>query len=311
MTDQNNHVEPNEELLEEVIDESAVQAEEAYESTDEETELEAGAEESSEVETGETKAEEEPEEEYTCDLNTLAQVEALLLASTKPMKIPEIADYLTEDLDHQSIKYLIEELQESYSERESGIEVASIKGQGYRIQTRPEAAPLMQRLFACRPRPLSRSAQETIAIIVYRQPVTRSEIEFIRGVDAGSIVKSLMDRGFVKCVGRKDVPGRPMLFGTTDEFLRVFGLSSIKELPNLESFQSQDEVLNQAEKAIERFDREEAGEEVPDVLEPNLEQVADDTDAKAVLDAVEVPDEVKELEAQTKRGEGLINEVLD
>jgi segregation and condensation protein B len=95
----------------------------------------------------------------------------------------------------------------------------------------------MERMFATRPRSLSRAAQETLAIIAYRQPVTRADIEFIRGVDAGSIIKNLLERDLIRCVGRREISGRPMLFGTTDEFLRVYQLAKLTDLPPLASFQ--------------------------------------------------------------------------
>jgi len=112
----------------------------------------------------------------------------------------------------------------------------------------------MEKMFASRPRPISRAALETLSIIAYRQPVTRAEVEFIRGVDAGSIFKTLLERDLVKCVGRKEIVGRPMLFGTSDEFLKVFNLSSIKDLPPLESFQPSREMVQGAMERIEGQD---------------------------------------------------------
>jgi segregation and condensation protein B len=109
----------------------------------------------------------------------------------------------------------------------------------------------MERMFASRPRPISRAALETLAIIAYRQPVTRAEVEFIRGVDAGSIFKTLLERDLIKCTGRKEIVGRPMLFGTTDNFLTVFNLSSIKDLPPLESFQPSREMVQGAMEKLE------------------------------------------------------------
>ena len=108
----------------------------------------------------------------------------------------------------------------------------------------------MSKIFSERPRPLSRAAQETLAIIAYRQPITRASIEFIRGVDAGSIIKNLLERDLIRCVGRKDDGGRPMLFGTTEEFCRVYEIKSIKDLPPLEAFQPSRETVSQAMEKI-------------------------------------------------------------
>ena len=108
----------------------------------------------------------------------------------------------------------------------------------------------MERLFSSRPRPLSRAALETLSVIAYRQPVTRADIEFIRGVDAGSIIKNLLDRELIACVGRKEDSGRPMLFGTTKEFLKVFSLNTLSDLPPLAAFQPSAEVVGDALKKM-------------------------------------------------------------
>ena len=118
-------------------------------------------------------------------------------------------------------------------------------------------------LYMKKPRPLSRAAQETLAIIAYRQPTTRAEIEFIRGVDAGSIIKNLLERDMIVCVGRKEIAGRPMLFATTEEFLRVYNLASLKDLPSIESFQPEKSSINSALAELESKD-----------LDLDLEQVA-------------------------------------
>lgn len=186
-------------------------------------------------------------------LDLSSELEAILFASQKPLKIPEIQELFADrELKAREIIAAIEGLIRIYRERGGGIHITHQKGLGYQFQTVPAAAPLMEAMFSRRPRPLSRAAHETLAIIAYRQPVSRADIEFIRGVDAGSIIKNLLERCLITCVGRKeDSPGKPMVFGTTDEFLRVYRLNSLSQLPPLESFQPDPNTIEKAFSKIE------------------------------------------------------------
>ena len=156
-----------------------------------------------------------------------------------------------------------DELIEFYRDRAGGFHLKYIKRMGYQFQTTTAAKPLMERQFSSRPRPLSRAALETLAVIAYRQKqskgVTRAEVEFIRGVDAGSIFKTLVERNLLTCTGRKEIPGRPMMFGVTEEFLKVFQLGSINDLPALESFQTPQDILEAANQKIADFEAEQEG----------------------------------------------------
>ena len=192
-------------------------------------------------------------------LNLEAQVEAILFAAPKPLAVQDICELLEEDGEHpksELIQPIIGQLIKLYRERNGGFRLEFEKGVGYQFRTVPAAAPLMERMFSTRQRPLSRAALETLAILAYRQPVTRADIEAIRGVDAGSIIKNLLDRELISCVGRKEDSGRPMMFGTSPEFLRVFRISSLDDLPPLSAFQPVPETMSEAE------DRLELGEEV-------------------------------------------------
>lgn len=180
-------------------------------------------------------------------LSLEAQVEAVLFATDQYMRPQEIRDLIVEegsDVAVKQVELLISSLRRQYEERKGGFRVGVDPGLGYRLETVPAASSLMQRMFTSRPRPLSRAALETLSIIAYRQPSTRAEVEYIRGVDAGSIIKNLLDRGLIKCVGRKEDAGRPMLFGTTGEFLKVFQLEHIEDLPSLASFQTSSDITN-------------------------------------------------------------------
>jgi segregation and condensation protein B len=191
-------------------------------------------------------------------INLEAQVEAVLFAAPKPISISEIAETLGDDdgnePEHGVIDAIVQQLFRLYKERSGGFRLEYDKGSGYQFRTVPAAAPIMERMFSSRQRPLSRAAHETLAIIAYRQPCTRADIEFIRGVDAGSIIKNLLERDLVACVGRKEDSGRPMLFGTTAEFMRVFRIQTLNDLPPLSAFQPASEAMIDAFQKIDRPD---------------------------------------------------------
>lgn len=180
------------------------------------------------------------------NLSLKSQVEALIFASPKALSVGDLLDLAGERFSKEDLEEVLQNLVLHYKESDTGIFIELTATGEYQFRTKSEYSPLMEKLFSTRPRTLSRAAQETLAIIAYRQPVTRADIEFIRGVDAGSIIKNLLDRDLVKCVGRKEEVGRPMLFGTTHQFLNVFQISKISDLPPLESFQPSKEVLDVA-----------------------------------------------------------------
>ena len=190
-------------------------------------------------------------------LSLEAQVEAILFATAKPIQPGEILEILPEDTySAKQVSEAIEQLKKYYEERAGGITLAYQRGLGYQMQTVEQASFLMERMFSKKPRPLSRPAQETLAIIAYRQPVTRADIEYIRGVDAGSIIKNLLEKELIRCTGRKEEVGRPMLFGTTEEFLHTYRLLSLDELPPLEAFQPKLGEMRSALSAITEKDEE-------------------------------------------------------
>ena len=205
----------------------------------------------------------------------------------------ETAQAAPTGLTLRSVQVALDNLTDHFRDRCGGFHLAYIKRMGYQFQTVPAAAALMEKQFAKRPRPISRAALETLSIIAYRQPCTRAEVEFVRGVDAGSIINGLMERGMITCVGRKEIPGRPMLFGTTDEFLKTFQLGHVKDLPSLESFQPATDVLKTA------FEKLAAGPESTDVeefigdeeysvdAESPMEELRDETVAEAAREIMQ------------------------
>lgn len=164
------------------------------------------------------------------DLSPKRILEALLFATARPMTIPDLRKVMP-GLTAKELGRLAHELREDYEQEGRSFELIEIAG-GYEIVTRKEYAPWLARLELQRKaRQASRSALETLAILAYKQPVTRAEIEELRGVDISGVLSTLLEKGFIKIVGKKEVPGRPFLYGTTEKFLEHFGLKSLTDLP--------------------------------------------------------------------------------
>jgi segregation and condensation protein B len=166
----------------------------------------------------------------------VAVLEALVFASDTPLSLERIAETLKgEGLDRKALSSLLERLKTEYEARDGGICLEEVAG-GYQFRTRPEMSSWIRRLKASRPALLSPAALETLAIVAYRQPVVKGEIDRVRGVDVGGVLRSLLERKMVRMVGRKDAPGKPILYGTTKKFLEVFQLRDLSELPTLREF---------------------------------------------------------------------------
>jgi len=161
-------------------------------------------------------------------------LEAFLFVSSSPVQIAQIKDALGVEQD-QLIKTAFQELKAKYENEERGLRIIEVAG-GYRLSTSPETAPHLKKWFKKQKPRLSRASLETLSIIAYRQPITRSEIEAIRGVNVEGALGTLLDRGLVRIVGRRDTAGRPILYGTTRIFLEHFGLNTLKDLPLLNEF---------------------------------------------------------------------------
>ena len=160
-------------------------------------------------------------------------VEGALLASGRPLSVDELLALFSDEErpERSEVRKALETLAEEFKDR--GIELKEIAS-GYRIQVRRELSPWISRLWEERPARYSRALLETLALIAYRQPITRGEIEDVRGVTVSTnIIRTLQDRGWVRVVGHRDVPGHPEMFGTTREFLDYFSLKSLDELPTL------------------------------------------------------------------------------
>lgn len=167
--------------------------------------------------------------------NRKSVIEALLLASEKPLPLDKIREIL-DNLPTQEALKLIEELKMEYEQANRGIRITEIAG-GFQMITAPNFAPFLKKLFKSRnTERLSKPALETLAIIAYKQPLTRGEIELLRDVNVDGVMKNLVDKNLIRICGRKKVPGNPYVYGTTRHFLEYFGLKSLKDLPRIEEF---------------------------------------------------------------------------
>jgi len=160
-----------------------------------------------------------------------AVIERMLLASGAPVPLARLVDAL-EGPDRREVAAALRALGASYEREGRGLRLVYVAG-GYQLRSAPEHARWVRRLLGGRPPRLSRPLLETLAIVAYRQPCTRPEIEAIRGVDADAVLASLVERRLIRILGRKDAPGRPILYGTTKDFLEVFDLPDVQALPPL------------------------------------------------------------------------------
>lgn len=206
------------------------------------------------------------------DEATRTSLEALIFAAAGPATVAQLRRALPK-LSPSEIAEGVKQINEELLRDGRPYEIVEVAG-GYRFRTRPEFGDLILAAQPERKTRLSRPALETASVIAYRQPVTRAEIEDLRCVDCGAVVKSLMDRGLIRIVGRRDAPGRPVLYGTTARFLETFGLRSLRDLPELREIAERYEEHGtpMAEAAASEDDdsveREAAAEALPDGDEP-------------------------------------------
>jgi segregation and condensation protein B len=188
-------------------------------------------------------------------------LEAVLMASDEPLNLPALAAVFTDEErpSNAEIGNALKELGDDYAER--GIELQEVAS-GFRIQVREEVNPWVTRLWEERPQRYSRALLETLALIAYRQPITRGDIEEVRGVSVRTnIIRTLQEREWIRVVGHRDVPGKPALFGTTKVFLDYFNLSSLDDLPSLAEIKDLDNL--EPELDLEPFHEARADEDDP------------------------------------------------
>lgn len=158
-------------------------------------------------------------------------IESLLFSSEKPLTVKDIKDCIP-DTDTKDIKSALTVLEHDYEAMDRSYDLKEVAG-GYQFRSKPEYGSYILRMLQSTPNRLSRAAMETLAIVAYKQPILRHEIEKLRGVDVGGILKTLLEKDLVKIMGRKDLPGKPLIYGTTKRFLEVFDLKDISDLPKM------------------------------------------------------------------------------
>ena len=162
-------------------------------------------------------------------------IESLLFVADGPLTIQRLGEVL-EGVEKEDIRSTLDELQTELESNRRGVRLVEVAG-GYQLRTAKVNADWVKKFLGGRPARMGRATLETLAIIAYRQPITRAEIEAIRGVDVDGVINTLLDRSLIRAVARKDVPGRPFLYGTTPEFLQLFNLKDLTHLPTLKEMQ--------------------------------------------------------------------------
>jgi len=203
-------------------------------------------------------------------------LEAVLSVSDSPVSAKRLSNLFPEEArpELQQIESALQQLATEYDDR--ALELVKLAN-GYRFQTRAIYAQWINKLFETRPPRLSRALLETLAVIAYQQPATRSDIQDVRGVAVSSeLIQKLLERQWIKKIGERDVPGRPSLFATTPEFLEYFNLSSLKDLPELHEARELDDIARDLGQSLESKQKPTPSSN-PDVNQPDPESVPDDT----------------------------------
>jgi segregation and condensation protein B len=210
-------------------------------------------------------------------------LESVLFVAPEPLSLDQLFEATA--IDRERLQKALDELQGNRREGLSGLVLFEVAG-GWQLRTAPESAEYVRRFLKVKPQRLTRAAVETLAIIAYRQPVTRPEIEDIRGVDSGAVLKALLDRRLIKIVGKKEEVGRPILYGTTREFLEFFALKDLNALPTLREFH---ELTEEHQQIVEK--------ETP---RPT---------AEGTVDQLSDPEFAKKLEAEHQASEAALEEL--
>ena len=173
-------------------------------------------------------------------MSLTAIIESVVFAADSPLSLDKLCELLHEH-DRNEIKAALLELVSFHEERNGGFLLVNVAG-GWQFRTHSSLQQYVVRLIKTKSGKFSPSALETLAIVAYRQPVTRTEIEYLRGVDCGGMLRTLLEKKLVRILGKKDIPGRPLIYGTSKEFLEVFGLKDLKSLPTLKEIQALDDL---------------------------------------------------------------------
>lgn len=201
-------------------------------------------------------------------------IESLIFSSPNPISLKQIRDFFSsEDLSELSLQNIINEIQISYEN--SGVQLVKVSS-GYRFQVSEDCNEWVSNFYPEKPQKYSRALMETLALIIYRQPITRTEIEAVRGVGVSSnIIKTLLEREWIKILGYKDAPGKPAIFGTTKEFLNSHNLVSLNQLPKLDDISEFSELEKRQLGLLdnEQLDSEQRSSDIVDSDEYNNENI--------------------------------------
>ena len=241
-------------------------------------------------------------------------VEGLIFAADEPMSIKDLFAVFNEDaaIEQVQIKEVLEQLKEEYEGR--GLELKEV-GSGFRFQVREAHAQWIAKLWQERPAKYSRASLETLALIAYRQPITRAEIEDVRGVSVSSnIIKALVEREWVRVVGHRDVPGKPALYSTTKKFLDYFNLKTLEDLPPLSELKDIDAIneqliLSDTPEAGNLDSKDSASEQIDEDEDKRLDEMdtVDDIDVSDMADVVKI-DSAKDKDEEQSSSEALTAE---
>jgi len=218
------------------------------------------------------------------DAQLKAVLEALVFVSETPLTLDRMKEVLG-GVSKRDLQRLLAEMMEEDRKSDRGINLVEV-AEGFQFRTRPEHADWIRRLKKTKSAALSQPGLETLAIIAYRQPVVRLDIEKIRGVDSGGVLRTLLEKKLIKIIGKKDVPGKPLVYGTSKKFLEVFGLRDLADLPTLKDLESLGPPSTEGVLPLEEEERE-AGTEPPEEAPPapdDYEEPSDEPSSEAPKD---------------------------
>jgi segregation and condensation protein B len=219
------------------------------------------------------------------DVEIKAVIESLIFVSESPLSLDRIKEVLGE-VSRKDLQRYLSELVGDYERAQRSFNLVEV-AEGFQFRTRPQYAEWIKKLKKTKPLALSQPALETLAIVAYRQPVVRADVEKIRGVDSGGVLRTLLERKLIRILGKKDIPGRPLVYGTSKQFLEVFGLKDLSSLPTLKDVEGlgpppSEELLPLSGK--EGKEQEPAGREETGLLSEK-EAVMDEPPSKGAKDS--------------------------
>ena len=217
-------------------------------------------------------------------------IESLLFVADEPLTIDRLKQIIG-GTETKVLREALDELMQDYETRQGGFYLNPVAG-GYQIRTRPEYMEYIKRMLQPKPQRLSKAALETLAIIAYKQPVIRADIEHLRGVDCGGVLRVLLERKFIRVLGRKEIPGRPLIYATTKRFLEVFGLKNLKDLPTPKEIEEFGSALS--EEMAETADKDQLE------ADASTETQTDDADTPIKTEESEIPAENMDAQHETE-----------